>query len=84
MKVYFVYFMVFVSVVFLSSCKKASLTAPDSATLVVTVNPPTIPLGGQVVVKVTGYKASGTLLPDGTKIFFSTDIGSIEPEKETE
>ena len=83
MKIYFVYFMVFIPVVFLSSCKKAFLTAPGSATLVVTVNPPTIPLGGQAVVKVIGYKASGTLLPDGTKIFFSTDIGSIEPEKET-
>jgi PKD repeat protein len=83
MKVYIVYFMVLISIVFLSACKKAFITAPDSATLVVTVNPPTIPLGGQAVVKVVGYKASGTMLPDGTKIFFSTNIGSIEPEKET-
>ena len=84
MKAYFIYFMLFISVVFLSSCKKAILTAPDSATLVVTVNPPTIPLGGQAVVRVMGYKASGTLLPDGTKIFFSVDIGTIESMKETQ
>jgi PKD repeat protein len=84
MKAYFIYFMLFIPVVFLSSCKKAILTAPDSATLVVTVNPPTIPLGGQAVVRVMGYKASGTLLPDGTKIFFSVDIGTIESMKETQ
>jgi PKD repeat protein len=76
--------MLLISVVFLGSCKNALLTAPDSATLVVTVNPPTIPLGGQAVVKVVGYKASGTLLPDGTKIFFSVNIGTIEPMKETQ
>ncbi len=84
MRAYFVYFMLLIAVVFLSSCKNALLTAPDSATLVVTVNPPTIPLGGQAVVKVVGYKASGTLLPDGTKIFFSVNIGTIEPMKETQ
>ncbi len=35
------------------------------------------------MVRVVGYKASGTPLPDGTKIFFSTTIGTIEPIKET-
>jgi len=84
MRAYFVYFVLLIAVVFLGSCKNALLTAPDSATLVVTVNPPTIPLGGQAVVKVMGYKASGTLLPDGTKVFFSVTIGTIEPMKETQ
>lgn len=75
---------ILVLMAFLNTCKKALLTAPGSATLVVTVNPSTIPLGGEAMVRVVGYKASGTLLPDGTKIFFSTDIGSIEPVKETQ
>ncbi len=64
-------------------CKKALLIAPESATLVVTVNPAGIPLGGKTTVTVVGYKASGTPLPDGTLIYFSTDIGSIERSKET-
>ena len=65
-------------------CKKAVLTAPDNSTLIVTVNPPVIPLGGQAVVRVVGFKASGTPVPDGTVIFFSTDIGTIDSRKETQ
>ncbi|MCX6580458.1 MAG: PKD domain-containing protein [Candidatus Aminicenantes bacterium] len=67
----------------LPTCKEALLTAPDKATLIVTVNPPSIPLGGQAMVRVLGYKASGTPLPDGAKIFFAANIGAIEPMKET-
>jgi PKD repeat protein len=69
--------------VFLPFCKKAILTAPDNATLIVTVNPAVIPLGGQAVVRVVGFKASGTPVPDGTVIFFSVNIGTIESRKET-
>lgn len=64
-------------------CKEAILTAPDSATLQVTVNPTVIPLGGQASITVTGFKASGTPLPDGTWIFFTTTIGTVESKKET-
>jgi len=63
-------------------CKSAVLTAPDSSTLIVTVNPGTIPLGGEALVRVVGHKYSGTPLPDGTMVYFSTDIGSIESNKE--
>jgi PKD repeat protein len=66
-----------------SVCKKALLTAPDSAVLVVSVNPSSIAIGGQAVVKVVGFKASGTPLPNGTNIYFSTDLGTIESVKET-
>ncbi len=64
------------------SCKPGVLVAPDSATLNVVVVPSQIPVGGEAIVKVTGYKSTGGLLPDGTEIYFSTDIGSIESEKE--
>lgn len=63
-------------------CKKAPLIAPDTAKLVVSVNPASIPAGGQSLVRVVGFKASGTPLPDGTLIFFSANFGSIEPRKE--
>jgi PKD repeat protein len=80
----FLFFVLILILVFFQDfCKKAVLTAPDNTTLVVTVNPPVIPLGGQAVVRVMGYKASGTPVPDGTVIFFSTDIGTIESRKET-
>jgi len=82
-KGYLFYAAVLVLIFILGFCKTAVLTAPDNSTLVVTVNPPVIPLGGQAVVKVVGFKASGTPVPDGTVIFFSCSIGTIEPRKET-
>jgi len=82
-KEYLFFAAVLVLIVILGFCKTAVLTAPDNTTLIVTVNPPVIALGGQAVVKVVGFKASGTPVPDGTVIFFSCDIGSIESRKET-
>lgn len=82
-KEYLFYAAVLVLILILGFCKAAVLTAPDNTTLIVTVNPPVIPLGGQAVVKVVGFKASGTPVPDGTVIFFSCDIGTIEARKET-
>ena len=80
---YLFYAVVLVLILILGFCKTAVLTAPDNATLIITVNPPVIPLGGQAVVKVVAFKASGTPVPDGTVIFFSCNIGTIEPRKET-
>ncbi len=68
---------------FLSYCKEGLLTAPDNSKLLVTINPASIPVGGQATIRVVGYKASGTVVPDGTKIFFASDIGTVEPVKET-
>jgi PKD repeat protein len=82
-KEYLFYAVVLVLILILGFCKAAVLTAPDNTTLIVTVNPPVIPLGGQAVVKVVAFKASGTPVPDGTVIFFSCDIGTIESRKET-
>lgn len=82
-KEYLFYAVVLILILVLGFCKAAVLTAPDNTTLIVTVNPPVIPLGGQAVVRVVGFKASGTPVPDGTVIFFSCDIGTIESRKET-
>lgn len=67
----------------LNHCKQVALTAPDNATLHVSVNPPVIPIGGTAEVSVLGFKASGAPLPDGTVIFFTCDIGSIDAAVET-
>ncbi|MCP4216618.1 MAG: PKD domain-containing protein [bacterium] len=68
----------------LDNCKGTTATAPQGATLVVSVSPHTISIGGQAVVRVVGYKATGRVLHDGTVIHFSTDLGSIESQKQTE
>jgi chitinase len=69
------YIALIVLTLFPGNCKKAILTAPDNATLVVTVNPTVIPLGGQATVTVVGYKASGTPVPDGTIVSYDWDLG---------
>jgi PKD repeat protein len=76
--------LVFIAVFLYNNCKPGVLTANDGAILYVSVNPSSIPIGGTSTVRVAGYKASGTPLPDGTVIFFSCDIGSIDPQAQTE
>ncbi len=83
-KLNFVVLAIALAVFFFKYCKPTIFTAPDNATLVVTVNPPTIPLGGQSIVRVVGYKSNGAPLHDGTVIFFSTDLGEIESKKKIE
>ncbi|MCP4216473.1 MAG: PKD domain-containing protein [bacterium] len=77
-------FFVLVAIVLLQGCKEAKLVAPDQSLLVVSVNPASIPAGGSSIVQVLGFKPSGTPLPDGTVIYFSTDLGSIETNAETD
>lgn len=67
----------------LNRCKWVPLTAPDDASLLVSISPPEIILGGQAVVTVIGFKANGAPLPDGTIVFFTSDIGTIDPSAET-
>lgn len=79
------FFLVIISVTILSFiyyCSSVLPTAPDNSILYVSANPPSIPLGGASVVTVIGYKPSGAPLPDGTIIFFLTDIGSIDSRAE--
>lgn len=58
------------------------LTAPAGATLTMDANPKSIPVvGGRSTITVIGFKSEddgGGTLPDGTQIFFTTDLGVIE------
>ncbi|MCK4765819.1 MAG: PKD domain-containing protein [Candidatus Aminicenantes bacterium] len=76
-------FLLIVCAGLLNHCKQVPFTVPDNATLHVSVNPPEILVGGTAEVKVLGFKASGAPLPDGTVIFFTCDIGSIDATAET-
>ncbi len=61
------------------SCTRVNPTAPDQSILYVSANPPSIPAGGATsTVTVIGYESTGIPLSDGTIIYFSTDIGSID------
>ena len=63
----------------LISCARVNPTAPDQSILYVSANPTSIPSGGATsIVTVIGYESTGIPLPDGTVIYFSTDIGSID------
>lgn len=66
------------------SCARVNPTAPDESILYVSANPTSIPAGGTTsIVTVIGYKSTGIPLSDGTVIYFSTDIGTIDPTTET-
>lgn len=58
------------------------LTAPDGATLTIEANPRSISaVGGRSTITVIGFKSTedgGGTLPDGTQIFFTTNLGVIE------
>ena len=64
------------------TCKSVPLTAPNDATMTVSANPRSIPsTGGSSVITVTAFKSAddgGGTVPDGTQIFFTTDLGVIE------
>ncbi|MCU0286626.1 MAG: PKD domain-containing protein [Acidobacteria bacterium] len=76
--------LIFMTFFLYDNCKSAVLVASDGAVLYVSISPPSIPIGGSSVVKVVGYKASGTPLPDGTAVFFNCDIGSIDSQAQME
>ncbi|MCP3885032.1 MAG: PKD domain-containing protein [Propionibacteriaceae bacterium] len=82
-KTFLLLVLIILSTMILNHCKKAIHTALDDSTLVVTVNPASISLGGEAIVRVVGYKPNGAPLHDGTVIFFSTDLGSIESQIKT-
>jgi hypothetical protein len=63
------------------------LTAPEGATLQISANPTAIPVqNGVSTITVLGFKGAtdgGGPLPDGTQIFFTTNVGTIEERVET-
>ena len=70
----------------LSGCKAVPLTATTGSELSISANPTAIPaIGGVSTITVTGFKSAddgGGSLPDGTQIFFTTNVGQIEQRVE--
>lgn len=62
-----------------ASCGSAPLTAPPGASIFVQVNPPfVIANGGTAVVTALLTEPAGTFVPDGTEVYFFTNLGRID------
>ena len=75
-----------VALVSLIRCGSVPLTATMGSELSITANPTAIPaVNGVSTITVTGFKSAddgGGTLPDGTQIFFTTNVGIIEERVE--
>jgi hypothetical protein len=61
------------------SCEEAPLTAPVGSTIFLQANPPfVIANGGVSVVTAVVTEPAGTFVPDGTEVYFFTDLGRID------
>jgi hypothetical protein len=68
----------------LPSCEKAPLTAPDGSEIFLQANPTfVVANGGVSVITAVVVEPAGTFVPDGTEVFFFTDLGSIDQSGQT-
>lgn len=61
------------------ACDSAIPTAPSGTILTISANPGQIGLTGTSQITVVGRKPNGSPLNKGTEVFFSTDLGSVNP-----
>jgi len=61
------------------ACDSAIPTAPAGTILTISANPSQISTNGSSTITVVGRKPTGSPLNDGTEIFFSSDLGSVNP-----
>ena len=61
------------------TCEEAPLTAPVGSSIFLVANPPfVISNGGVSVVTAVVTEPAGTFVPDGTEVYFFTDLGRID------
>ena len=66
------------------TCGDAPLTAPAGSTVFLVANPPwVVANGGVSVVTAVVTEPAGTFVPNGTEVFFFTDLGRIEASRQT-
>jgi len=66
------------------TCAAVPLTAPSGSSLSMNVNPTFVAAnGGQSAVTVVVVEPAGTFVPDGTVVFFLTNLGRIEAQAKT-
>jgi len=66
------------------NCGDAPVTAPAGSSVFLQANPPfVIADGGVAVVTAIITEPAGTFVPNGTEVFFFTDLGRIEASRQT-
>jgi hypothetical protein len=66
------------------TCAGVPLTAPSGSTLTINANPRFVAAnGGTSSITAIVVEPAGTFVPDGTVVFFLTDLGRIEPQVKT-
>jgi len=72
------------ALVSLVRCESAPLTAPNDSTIFLQANPLfVIANGGISVVTAVVVEPAGTFVPDGTEVFFFTNLGRVDPVGKT-
>lgn len=61
------------------ACDSATPTAPAGTILTISATPTQISLNGRSTITVIGRRPDGNPLNEGTEIFFTTDLGSVNP-----
>ncbi len=68
----------------LPMCTGVPLTAPSNADITLDANPRSIPANGGVsVITAIVIEPAGTPVPNGTIVFFTTDLGRVDSEAKT-
>ncbi len=68
----------------LPACESVPLMAPVGSTVLLQANPGFVPAnGGRSVVTAVLTEPQGTFVPDGTVVYFFTDLGQIEASAKT-
>jgi hypothetical protein len=66
----------------LGACESVPLTAAPGSSMTLIANPPfVIANGGTSVVTAILVEPAGTFVPDGTVVFFFTDLGRVDPSE---
>jgi len=66
----------------LGSCESVPLTAAPGTSMTLIANPTFVPAnGGTSIVTAILVEPAGTFVPDGTVVFFFTDLGRLEPDQ---
>jgi hypothetical protein len=66
------------------TCAAVPLTAPSGSTISINANPTFVPANGGIsAVTVIVVEPAGTFVPDGTVVFFLTDLGRIDAQGKT-
>lgn len=62
-----------------AACDKAALLAPTNSRITLTASSRVVPLNGTTELQATVLENSGSPVPNGTTVRFSTNLGRVEP-----